>query len=189
VCNQPKLATGAIDLLKAVEEFADWLETEFVAKNVNFGKLGSFDVNISRYRYIRMCGDVAKHNSARLSDNVKKLRQLLQNAGKAVSEQEAYWALDDFFHWFFDDIFIAHSSSIAAFLNNIRWEIYEYLGPEYLRSWHRPDGAPDLVYSYRYPDGCIDPVARGMYWDLMNRVRASPSMQRFTVSSSMSALY
>lgn len=188
VCKQPKLGIDATDLLKAVEEFATWLETEFVARAVNLGQLGSVDLAITRYRYIKMCGDIAKHNPARLSENVKHLRRLLKNSGKFVSEEEAYLALNDFFHWFHDDIFIAHSSSIAAFLNNLRWEMYEYLGAEYSRSWHRPAEAPDYLYSYRYPEGCTDPLARGMYWDLMNLVRTAPLLQQFTVNPSLASL-
>ena len=174
ICGQPQLGVAAADLLKSVEEFATWLEREFIAKNVNLGLLGSVDIPITRYRYVRMCGDIAKHNPARLSDNIKHFRRLLDKAGKPISDEQAYLALDDFFQWFYDDILIAHSSILAAFLNNIRWEMYEYLGSEYSRSWHRPEGAPSLFCSYRYPNGCDDPVARGMYWDLMNRVRARP---------------
>lgn len=189
VCEHPKLGSDTTDLSKVVEDFATWLEMGFVAKAVNFGELGSVDLAVTRYRYIKMCGDIAKHNPARLSDNVKHLRQLLHDSGKPVSEEKAYMALNDFFHWFHDDIFIAHSSIIAAFLNDIRWEIYEYLGSEYARAWHRPSGAPEYLYSYHYPADCTDPVARGMYWDLMNLVRATPLLQPFTVTRSSASLY
>jgi hypothetical protein len=189
VCAHPRLGSDATDLSKAVEAFAAWLETKFATKGVNLGTLGTVDITISRYRYLRMCGDIAKHNPARLEDNVKHLRRLLQNAGRPVSEDEAYLALDDFFTWYYDDILIVHSSSIAAFLNNIRWEIYEYLGAEYPRSWHHQPGLPAYFHGYRYPGGCDAPVARAMYWDLMNRVRKTPYLQPFTVAPSLASLY
>ncbi len=43
-------------------------------------------------------------------------------------------ALGDFYERFHTDILNYHSSTIAEFLNNIRWGIYEYLQPEFRRS-------------------------------------------------------
>jgi hypothetical protein len=40
-------------------------------------------------------------------------------AGHDVSEQGAFLALDNFFGWFHEYIFVYHSSQIAEFLNNI----------------------------------------------------------------------
>ena len=136
-------------------------------------------------------GNIAKHNLARLSTNVLHLRKLLETAGHTVSEQDAYLAVENFFEWFFNDIFIYHSSQIAEFLNNIRWAIFEYLQPEYRRSWHLTDKAtPDLQrYGYHFPSEINEPVARAMYWNVMNRVRAKPWIHRFVVSDSFKRRY
>lgn len=122
---------------------------------------------------------------------VGHIRALLAASGHAVSEQEAYLAVENFFEWFHDDIFIYHSSYIAEFLNNIRWAIFDYLRPEFARSWHLTERAtPDFpIYAYRYPDGCTEPVARAMYWDVMNCVRGRPWMHRFIVSDSFKQRY
>ena len=184
------MGSDVAELRAAVEGFATWLETEFIATGVNLVTIGIVvDLRISRYRYIKMCGDIAKHNLARLATNAKHLRKILEAAGHPIREHHAYLALDNFFHWFHDDIFLYHSSRIAEFLNNIRWAIFEYLEPEYLRSWHRPDDKDELLYSYRVPKTCTEPVAWSMYWDLMNRVRAKPWMQRFTFAAALTSRY
>ena len=138
-----------------------------------------------------MCSDIAKHHLARLSTNVKHLCKLLETAGHVVSEQEAYLAVENFFEWFAEDIFIYHSSQIAEFLNNIRWAIFEYLQLEYRRSWHLSDNAPPDFprYGYHFPAEITEPVARAMYWDVMNRVREKPRMHRFVVSDSFKRRY
>lgn len=108
-----------------------------------------------------------------------------------VTEQQAYLAVENFFEWFHDDIFIYHSSQIAEFLNNIRWAIFDYLQLEFARSWHLTEKATELcpIYAYRFPEGCTEPVARAMYWDVMNRVRARPWVHRFVVSDSFKQRY
>ncbi|MBM0108927.1 hypothetical protein JM946_29725 [Steroidobacter sp. S1-65] len=85
---------------------------------------------------------------------------MLAESGHPISEQDAYLAIPSFFEWFQGNIFIYHSSRIAEFLNNIRWAIFEYLKPEFERSWHLTENAtPDFpAYGYRIPDGIVEPV-------------------------------
>ena len=138
-----------------------------------------------------MCGDIAKHHLARLSVNIGHLRKLLRNAGHEVDEQKASLAINNFFDWFFDDIFMYHSGQIAEFLNNIRWAIFDYLLPEYRRSWHLTENATQdfKAYSYHIPDEVTDPIARAMYWDVMNRVRTKPWVHRFIICDSLKKCY
>lgn len=192
VYANPKLGADAINLGAHVEAFADWLECEFIAPGVNLSAIDiEADLRVARYRYIKMCGDIAKHNLARLATNVGHLRSLLEAAGHSVSEQEAYLAVENFFEWFHDDIFIYHSSQIAEFLNNIRWAIFSYLQPEFRRSWYLTEKAtPNFpIYSYRVPADIAEPIARAMYWDVMNRVRSKPWMPRFLVSDYLKQRY
>ena len=58
---------------------------------------------------------------------------LLRQADWDIDDQTAYLAVENFFQWFFDNIFLYHSSQIAEFLNNIRWAIFHYLQPEFAR--------------------------------------------------------
>lgn len=138
-----------------------------------------------------MCGDIAKHNLAHLSTNVGHLSKLLEAAGHTVSEQETYLAVEDFFNWFHDDIFNYHSSQIAEFLNNIRWAMFDYLQPEFRRSWHLTEEATRdfQAYGYHVPTKILEPVAYSMYWDLMNRVRARPRVHRFVISDDFKRRY
>jgi len=192
VCADPKLGRFTNELSTLIEAFADWLEGDFVAPGVNLNTIGVVaDLRIQRHRYIKMCGDIAKHNIARLASNVVHLRKLLEASGHAVSEQEAYLAVESFFTWFHDDIFIYHSSQIAEFLNNIRWSIFDYLQPEYLRSWHLTAKAtPDFqIYGYYIPLEITEPIAHAMYWDMMNRVRMRPTMHRFVVTDHLKQRY
>jgi hypothetical protein len=192
VCADPKLGTDTAALSAAIETFADWLEGEFIAPGVNLNAIEVVaDLRVERFRYIKMCADITKHSLARLATNVGHLRRLLEAAGHAVSEQEAYLAVENFFEWFHDDIFIYHSSQIGEFLNNIRWAIYDYLQPEFQRSWHPIVGAtPQFpIYSYRVPTEIMEPVAHSMYWDAMNRSRSKPYVQRFIVTESLKRRY
>ena len=185
VCADPQLGPDATELSAGIEAFADWLEGDFVASGVNLHAIDVVaDLRVARYRYIKMCGDIAKHNLARLSTNVAHLRTLLDAAGHSVSEQDAYLAVENFFEWFHDDIFIYHSSYIAEFLNNIRWSIFEYLQPEFRQSFHLTEQAtPDFpAYGFHIPADITEPVAQAMYWDLMNRVRARPWIHHFAIS-------
>jgi hypothetical protein len=192
VCGDPKLGGDASGLSAAIEAFADWLEGDFIAASVNLHAIDVVaDLRIARYRYLKMCGDIAKHNLARLQTNVRHLRKLLDAAGHPATEQDAYLAVESFFEWFQNCIFIYHSSQIAEFLNNIRWAIFDYLQPEFRRSWHLAEKAtPDFpMYGYYVPADIADPAARAMYWDMMNRVRAKPWVHRFVVSDCFKQLY
>lgn len=188
VCNSPTLGTDTAELSATVEVFASWLEGEFTAAGVNLHTIDVVaDLRVTRYRYLKMCGDMAKHNLARLATNVGHLQRLLEQAGHAVSEQQAYLAVSAFFEWFHQDIFVYHSSQIGEFLNNIRWAIHAYLQPEFRRSWHVP--ATSTIdfpnYSFHVPPAITEPLAIAMYWDVMNRCRSGPHMRRFVISDSM----
>ena len=192
VCTNPKLGTDSTRLRQTADAFADWLEGEFTASSVNLSAIGLVaNLRMPRIRYIQMCGDIAKHNLARLERRVKDLRKLLEVAKPSVSEQDAYLAVEGFFEWFQGNIFIYHSSQIAEFLNNIRWSIYEFLQPEFQRSWDLPDdGTTDFpAYKYRVPSDVTEPLAQAMYWNLMNRSRSRPFVQQFVIHERFKTRY
>jgi len=97
-------------------------------------------------------------------------------------------ALDDFYQWFHDDIFNYHASTIAEFLNNIRWAIYEYLQPEFHSSivWESREPAK---YRYTYPGGVSSKLGKSYYSDLMNEVRSAPYVPRFQVTKWLKLRY
>ncbi|MEO1194479.1 MAG: hypothetical protein AAFY02_22250, partial [Pseudomonadota bacterium] len=149
------------------------------------------DLRITRIRYIKMCGDIAKHNLPRLVSNVGHLKRLLQNSGHAIDDDMAYVAINNFFEWFHDNIFLYHSNGIAEFLNNIRWSIYDYMKAEFERSWHvKSETESGLVpYEFIGPPKIKEPLAHAMYWSLMNRYRSKPMMCRFVISRNLKLRY
>jgi hypothetical protein len=76
-------------------------------------------------------------------------------------------------------------------LNNIRWEIFDYLQAEFRRSWYLTENAPPdfPAYGCRIPVDIEEPVARAMYWGVMNRVRSKPWVHRFIVSDAFKQSY
>jgi hypothetical protein len=66
--------------------------------------------------------------------------------------------------------------------------VYEYLKPEYARSFTKDDPA-SMKYRFAYPPNCTNPIARSMYWDLMNAVRSNPYMPRFEVTRYLKMRY
>jgi hypothetical protein len=81
-----------------------------------------------------------------------------------------------------------HGSAIAEFLNNIRWGIYEYLKPEFARSFTEDDPV-SIAYRFIYPQHCDNQVARAMYRDLMNMVRSEPYLPKFEVTKYLKMRY
>ena len=183
VCQDPQLGDETTSLSNKVEEFALWLEGRFTSREVNLSLIDIVtDLQIERYRYIKMCGNIAKHSLARLSRVIDDLRKLLKAAGYDVSIQTAHLAIDQFYERFFEDIFMFHSNQIVEFLNDVRWSIFEYLQPEYGRSWHAK-GRFYGDYGFHIPEEVSDPFAQAMYWELMNRVRGRPYMRRFVAEA------
>ena len=179
VCADPQLGEQALPMAERVDAFADWLEGTFTACSVNLPDIDLVgDVTVERYRYLKMCGDIAKHSLPRLAVNVRRLRRLLQKSGHEVDEEQAYLAMDNFFDWFFDDSFAYSASRIAEFLNELRWSIFEYLRPEYERAFQ----LEGILYRYNVPENIKEPIGRAMYWDLMNRVGTKPIVPRFEVT-------
>jgi hypothetical protein len=142
------------------------------------------DLRVKRIDFLTICGDIAKHNFSRLRRNVKKIMAILAANSLVVDEAKAFLVLPDFYENFHHNVFAYHASTIAEMLNNIRWGIFHYLEPEYARSFERlPDH--DLVYRFNYPAGGSSPLAKGIYWDLMNQVRSRPHFLVFVTTDSL----
>ena len=107
VCRTPQLGTDPAKLDLKVQQFADWLEELIASEGVNLPSISVVtDVTVKRLRYIKLCGNIAKHNLSRLDQTISDLRRLLEEAGHNVSVQEAYLATENFFDWFFHDTFV-----------------------------------------------------------------------------------
>lgn len=192
ICEVPQLGNDTADLQQQIGAFAEWLEEEFIAPEVDLPDIDvQMDLRIARYWYIRLCGDIAKHHLGRLSANVGHIRGLIRQDGRDIDGQTAYLAFENFFNWFFDNVFNYHASQIAEFLNNIRWGIFHYLELEFERSYHLKEHATlDLpAYGYNVPEEIQQPISHAMYWDVMNRMRQKPMMPRFVTSEVLKRRY
>lgn len=124
VCENPLIGTRVAPLKMIVESFTEWLEAEAFVEDVWFSHISvKTDLRIKRIDFIRMTGDIGKHNFLRLGGPAAKLRRILAANGKQITEDQAYLALPDCWDWFHTHLFAYHASTIAEFLNNIRYAI------------------------------------------------------------------
>jgi hypothetical protein len=135
-----------------------------------------------------MCGDLSKHNFLRAIGVAEDLKALLVDSGIKADLEDALLALPEFYQRFHSDILNYHASTITAFLNDIRWGIFEYLQPEFHKSivWESRD-PPN--YRYTYPNGIDSKFAQECYWELMNEVRQPPYVRKFEVTKWLKLRY
>ncbi|MCH7499240.1 MAG: hypothetical protein IH886_04420 [Nitrospinae bacterium] len=191
VCKKPNFDKEKVDAIrKPLTEFKDWLETECHVENVWFPSINEeTDIKVKRVSFIKICGNISKHNFTRLDQDASSIKEILLNNNVDIrDDNDVYLLLSDFYGWFHDNLFDYHSSAIAEFLNNIRWGIYEYLQPEFHRSFTREDGDA-IEYHFIYPDQCTNPFAKIMYWNLMNNMRVEPYMPKFEVTGFLKMRY
>jgi hypothetical protein len=106
------------------------------------------DIHVKRFTFIKICGNIGKHNFARLSRVVGDICAILEANGNKVSVDHGYLIIEEFYEWFHDNVFAYHSSAIAEFLNSIRWGIYDYLRSAFLRSFTREPGET-IMYHFK----------------------------------------
>lgn len=182
VCENPKLNVSGDAIRAPLDAFAQWLEGDCHLENL---WLPSIDVEtpitVKRIVSIKICGNIAKHSFSRLSRIVEDIGAVLSANGHPVDMDQSYLVIPEFYEWFHTHVLNYHASAIAEFLNNIRWGIYEYLGPEFKRSFWRGDPFPP-VCGFHVPTDCQRPMAISMHEDLMNAVRSPPYMPKFEVT-------
>jgi hypothetical protein len=168
-------------LRTCTSDFVTWLEAE-ITVDVWFPSVElQMPLRVSRLQYIKMTGDLSKHNLLRSVGVAEDLQRLLNAQGVSVEIDAALLALDNFYEWFHDHVLTYHASTIAEYLNNIRWGIHEYLRPEFNRSIVWQSGEPPK-YRFTYPVGVVSRFGRENYWNLMNLVRSEPYMRKFQVT-------
>lgn len=172
----------------ATQEFKDWLE-QYVEVGV---WLPSIDkdtrLKIKRLDFLKMTGDISKHNYLRAIGVAEDLQKILLKSGITVDIDEALLALAEFYERFHTNIFSYHASTIAEFLNNIRWGIYDYLQPEFNKSI-ASEGSNSLMYRYINAEKIEGKFAEACYWELMNEVRSKTYMKRFKVTRYLKLRY
>jgi hypothetical protein len=146
-------------------------------------------LSISRYDVIYIYGNLSKHNILDLSIAANKIRKIFsKDDNNDIDIEDVYMAMYDIYDYFDENIFNYYASAIAEFLNNIRWEIYNYLRPQLERSivW---EGGDPPKYSFTYPEQIENVFAQKCYWDLMNAMQNEPYIRRFRVSKRLKLRY
>lgn len=183
ICEQPSFddANAVDSLRKAVDEFRTWLTAVITVGGMWLPSIPlEIDLKIKRIDLLKIAGNICKHNVLRSVRTMREFQKVLAQNNAAVELNQTLLAMDDVYEWFHTHKFIAQSNAIAEFLNNLRWGIRDYLSPEYRRS--KVSDVDGIGYRYTYPEDVKDDLARASYWELMNRVRASPYLQRFEVA-------
>jgi hypothetical protein len=190
ISNSPNfdVNSSVASLSEATHKFGDWLEQEVEVQTWLPSLRKETTLRLSRMAFIKMCGNISKHNFLRATGVAEELKEIISQSGVSVGLDDTLLALSDFYERFHTDILNYHASTIAEFLNNIRWGIYEYLQPEFHRSivWESRDPPK---YRYTYPNGVTSRLAKECYWELMNEVRSPPYVRRFQVTKWLKLRY
>lgn len=187
VCKKPLIGTEIAHLARIVEEFGVWLETHAVADDVWLANIGvKVNLRIKRIDFIRMSGDIGKHNFLRLGGQANRLRSILAENGVTIDESDAYLALPDCWEWFHTHLLAYHASTIAEFLNNIRYAIRLYIAPV-ANARYRATGNIDGVemFTFERPDTIVNKFAWAQYFELLQGSLRKPNFPPFTVTPSM----
>jgi hypothetical protein len=194
ICDNPLMGktSDAQELKIAVCAFDQWLSDKVTIQNRWFPSLDlNIDLNIRRQDFIYMCGNIAKHNFTRLTRVAENLQRVFEDNGQSVSLDKCIVALEDFREQFYNDIFHYHSSTIAEFLNNIRWGIYSYASA--VRACcveNSYDKTMRLsIYKYSYPTDVTSDIGKTCFWNLMHDVMREPYVQRFEVAKYLKMRY
>jgi hypothetical protein len=192
ICDNPHFDNdGSVENLKKhTYDFSDWLNSEIKVEKIWFPSIEiETDLLIKRIEFIKICGNISKHNFSRLSGASNDLIGIFKRNSIVISAEESLAIIEEFYEWFHDNIFTYHSSAIAEFLNNIRWGIYEYLRPEFNASIVYDTEEHPRKYHYTYPNMVENIFAKKCYWELMNTVRMPPVFNKFEVSKYMKNKY
>ncbi|MCK9502371.1 MAG: hypothetical protein PHX57_11830 [Desulfobulbaceae bacterium] len=190
ICATPhfNISNSIRSLAEACQEFSEWLEQEIKVEIWLPTTEIETTLSIKRVDFLKMCGNISKHNFSRLSGVVRELREVFKRNGIEVGFQEALLILDEFYERFHDDILNYHGSTLAEFLNNIRWGIHKYLEPEFSKSITY-DKIDSTKYQYTYPVNVTGKFPRNMYWELMNKIRSGPFVKQFKVTRYLKLRY
>lgn len=184
VADDVQLGSDPNSFGKSTNLFSTWLEEESHVPDVWLPTINlKADLSVQRKTWIKIVGNISKHNFTRLQVDTGKIAKILKKHGHHLKDGEEYLLIPEFQQWFYDHLLSYHIGTLAEFLNNIRIGIFEYLETEFARSYQAVEPAP--MYRYKIPKQIQHPLAQAMYWDLMNRCRAKPWLPCFSITPSL----
>ncbi len=190
ICENPHFSVdGSVDVLSAAtREFTEWLEQGTKIEVWLPSAEIKTTLSIKRIEFLKMCGNITKHNFSRLSGVVGELNEIFERNNISISFGDAFLILEEFYERFHDGILNYHGSTIAEFLNRIRWGIHKYLEPEFSKSIVDEGGDPPK-YSYTIPADVKSKFGKNIYWELMNKIRRGPYVKEFKVTRYLKLRY
>lgn len=191
IIEKPSFDSSSIKLLKdSVRNFINWLKQE-ITVNIHLPTLEiETDITIIRISFLKMIGNISKHNYLRSMGVVKELNQYLSNSNINISLEDTIFVLDDFYERFHNDILNYHSSTIVEHLNNIRWGIKEYLENQYKKSSFIEYLNSDFtITKYHYPKNLKSQFEIYSYNNLMNKTKKEPYIEKFKVTEILKKRY
>ena len=180
------------ELTETVCTFARWLAEEVTVQNRWFPSMNlQIDLKITRKVFIGICGNIAKHNFTQLTRQAERLRRIFCDNDQDVTLDRCILALEDFRQQFYNDVFHYHSSTIAEFLNNIRWGIHSYIAlvRESCTETRFDEKLRLSVHEYRSPRDVTSELGKACFWELMNRAMQQPYIRRFKVTPYLKMQY
>jgi hypothetical protein len=191
ICQSPNfnINNSVENLTITTQEFIDWIEQEVQVEILAPSIDTETTLSLTRIEFIKICGNSIRHNFSRLSGVVNELIGIFKRNSLSVTFEDALLVLDDFYQRFHYDLLNNHGSTIAEFLNNIRWGIHEYLQPEFQQSIVYEGTEQPQTYNYTYPEKLNDAFAKNCYWDLMNEVGSAPEIRKFQVTRYLKMRY
>jgi hypothetical protein len=191
ICKSPNFNknNSIKNLITATQEFVDWLEQKAQVKIWLPSINTETTLSIKRIEFIKICGNISKHNFSRLSGVANELIKIFKSNRKKISFEDALLIFNEFYERFHSDILNYHGSTISEFLNNIRWGIYEYLQPEFQQSIVYDSTRHPQKYHYTYPAEINNNFAKNCYWDLMNEIRSRPYFKKFQATRYLKMRY
>ena len=186
ICDAPQIGNDVADLSRIVRAFSDWLEAYAEVERVWLANICiELDLRIKRIDFIRMSGDIGKHNFLRLGGQAKRLQTILAENDVTIGESQAYSALPDCWDWFHTHLLAFHASNIAEFLNNIRYAIRLYVKPIAMARYQVTGNLNEFDhYTFERPVEITNDFAWAQYFDLLQSSLRQQNFPQFSVSCS-----
>lgn len=176
------------ELIATTKVFQSWVNKE-ITVDVWLPTIDNqCKVKLKRGEFIKICGNISKHNFARLTGVSKQICRILKRNENDISLHDSLLILNEFYERFHDDILNYHSSNIVEMLNNIQWGIHDYLLPEFNKSYEKDD-SDRMRYRYIYPRNIKNEFVKKCYWDLMNSIRTKPRLRKFESTKYLKMTY
>lgn len=199
VAKNPIFNKNNQTLKESVHGFETWLEEDVQLEHDGETRTFWFPsvdkdiaLKIKRIEFIKICGNISKHNMLGLDRQAKLILDIFKRNNVDIELAQALLIMEEFYDHFHNDLFVYHSSTIAEFLNNMRWEIYEYLKPIFNQSieYYPNKYHPGMnAYKYNYPANIQNEYAKTIFWNLMNDIRSEPYVPRFKVTRYLKMRY